>query len=254
MDDLESRNAGLAGMGLPPGGNMNEWQAGRGIKTWNDNMLAANNQPVANTGYTPIVPAAPVWSGPNWSGPVVGGGATIGSGMRGAVGMLGLLLLIFVGAPLYYVSIPLWFALYPLPGTICLGVFVGAFMYFSGDSMFTNSGLFAAPFFFAFVTAWVVTLGDQIYARSHPVYRRLRHVARLGLIWLWAIYALSDAWVFTLHIKMVNPHLPPLRFSPTNIAIATGVTIAMHFWLLPKPERTQFWNRRRSKAGFQRAG
>ena len=254
MDDNESRNAGLAGMGLPPGGNMNEWQAGRSIRAWNDNMTAANTQPVANTGYTPIVPAAPVWSGPNYSGPVFGGGSTAGSGMRAAGGILGLLLLLFVGAPLYYVSIPLWFALYPLPGIICLGIFVGAFMYFSGDSMFTNSGLFAAPFFFSFVAAWVVTFVDQIYARSHPAYRRLRHVARLGLIWLWAIYALSDAWVFTLHIKMVNPHLPPLRFSPTNIAIATGVTIAMHFWLVPKPERTQFWNRFRGKAGFQRAG
>jgi hypothetical protein len=74
MDDTESRNAGLAGMGLPPGGNMNEWQAGRSIRAWNDNMTAANTQPVANTGYTPIVPAAPVWSGPNYSGPVFGGG------------------------------------------------------------------------------------------------------------------------------------------------------------------------------------
>ena len=57
---------------------MNEWQAGRSIRAWNDNMTAANTQPVANTGYTPIVPAAPVWSGPNYSGPVFGGGSTAG--------------------------------------------------------------------------------------------------------------------------------------------------------------------------------
>ena len=121
---------------------------------------------------------------------------------KGIDPITGLLLLIFVGAPYYYLTIPLWLALYPVAGSATVLVYIGAFMYFAGDSLITDSGHFAFPFFLAVVAAWPLTLVDQAYSLSHPFYRRLRHVVRIGLIGLWAIYALSER----CHIRQSCSH------------------------------------------------
>jgi hypothetical protein len=247
MDDLESRQAGLNGQAMPVGGNMNEWQAGRSIRTWNENQLAAQNAPVSIPSYAPIVPA-PVSSASPW-----GAGSRMVS-FKGIDPILGLLLLIFVGAPFYYLTIPLWLALYPAAGSASVLVYIGAFMYFAGDSLFTDSGHFAFPFFLAFVAAWPLTLVDQMYARGHPVYWRLRHVLRIALVGLWAIYALSDYAVFANHVHMKNPQLPPLQWTSRNILLAVCAMVAMHVWLSPKGGLRRIWNRLRGggQAGFQR--
>jgi hypothetical protein len=243
MDDLESRQAGLAGMAMPAGGNMNEYQAGRSIRAWNEAQLAGQSASTAIPDSSPIVPSAPS------SAPLFGAGSRMIS-FKGINPIVGLLLLIFVGAPYYYLSVPLWFALYPAAGSITLAVFVGMFMYLSGDPTFTNSGLFAGPAFIAFIVAWPATLVDQILARSSHKYWLLRHLLRIPLIGLWAIYALSDGWVFARHIKMANPQLPPLQFTPRNILLAICAMAVMQFWLSPKGALQNTWNRMRGRTGF----
>ncbi len=242
MDDLESRNAGLAGQPMPVGGNMNEWQAGRGIRTWNENQLAEQNRPVS-------VPNFP--TGPNVPTPIptFNGSGTLS--WKGVNPIIGLLLLIFVGAPFYYLSIPLWLALYPVAGSVTVAVYVGMFMYLAGDATFTGSGHFAAPAIIAFIVAWPATLFDQFAARNSRTYWTLRHVARIALIGLWAIYALSENAVFANHVQMANPQLPPLQWTSRNILLAICAMLVMHIWLSPKGALRNTWNRLSGRTGFQ---
>jgi hypothetical protein len=243
MDDLESRQAGLAGQSMPVGGNMNEWQAGRSIRTWNENQLAA--QPLSVPDYAPIVPTAPT------SAPLFGSGSRMIS-FKGIDPILGLLLLIFVGAPYYYLSIPLWLALYPVSGSVSVLVYIGMFMYWAGDSLFTGSGHVYAPAFIAFIVAWPATLIDQVAARNHPKYWMVRHLVRIPLIGLWAIYALSDYKVFANHVQMANPQLPPLQWTPRNILLAICAMVVMQLWLSPKGVLRNTWTRLRGRrTGFQ---
>jgi hypothetical protein len=244
MDDLDSRNAGLAGQALPPGGNINEWQAGRAIRTWNENQLAEQNRPVSVPDFNPIGSNAPA------PAPVFGAGSRMIS-FKGINPIVGLLLLIFVGAPYYYLSIPLWFALYPVAGSVTVSVYIGMFMYLAGDATFTDSGHFAAPAIIAFIVAWPATLFDQIAARNSPTYWKLRHVARIALIGLWAIYALSENAVFANHVHMANPQLPPLQWTSRNILLAICAMVVMQFWLSPRGSLRNTWNRIRGRStGF----
>ena len=246
MDDLESRQAGLNGQAMPVGGNMNEWQAGRGIRTWNENQLAAQNAPISIPPFTPAGSNAPA------SAPVFGGGSRMVS-WKGVNPIVGLLLLIFIGAPYYYLTIPLWLALYPVAGSITVAVYIGMFMYLAGDSTFTGSGHVVAPEIIAFIAAWPLTLFDQVAARSNPTYWKLRHVARIALIGLWAIYALSENAVFANHVHMANPQLPPLQWTSRNILLAICAMVVMHLWLSPKGTLRNTWNRLRGgQTGFQR--
>jgi hypothetical protein len=244
MDDLESRNAGLAGQSMPVGGNMDEWQAGRGIRTWNENQLAAQNAPPMS------IPNSPMGSNAPASAPLFGGG-TGAISWKGVNPIVGLLLLIFVGAPYYYLSVPLWFALYPVAGSVTVSVYIGMFMYLAGDSTFTDSGHFAAPAIIAFIVAWPATLFDQFAARSSATYWKLRHVARIALIGLWAIYALSENAVFANHVHMANPQLPPLQWTSRNILLAICAMAVMHLWLSPKGALRRMWNRRSGRTGFE---
>jgi hypothetical protein len=244
MDDLESRNAGLAGQALPPGGNMNEWQTGRGIRAWNERQLAEQNTPISVPDFKPAGSNAPA------SAPVFGGGTGTIS-WKGVNPIIGILLLIFVGAPYYYLSIPLWFALYPVAGSVTVSVYVGMFMYLAGDSTFTDSGHFAGPAIVAFIVAWPATLFDQFAARSSPTYWKLRHVARIALIGLWAIYALSENAVFANHVHMANPHLPPLQWTSRNVLLAVCAMVVMHIWLSPKGALRRMWNRGSGRTGFE---
>jgi hypothetical protein len=242
MDDLDSRIAGLNGQALPPGGNINDWQAGRSIRAWNEAQLADQNRPVS----VPNFPSAPNVPGPI---PTFNGSGTLS--WKGVNPIIGLLLLIFVGAPYYYLSIPLWFALYPVAGSVTVSVYIGMFMYLAGDSTFTDSGHFAAPAIIAFIVAWPATLFDQVAARSSPTYWKLRHVARIALIGLWAIYALSENAVFANHVHMANPHLPPLQWTSRNILLAICAMVVMQFWLSPKGALRNTWNRMRGRTGFE---
>jgi hypothetical protein len=245
MDDLESRNAGLAGQSMPVGGNMNEWEIGRSIRTWNENQLAAQNAPISVPDFKPIGTNVPA------SLPVIGGG-TGSISWRGVNPIIGLLLLIFVGAPFYYLSIPLWLALYPVAGSVTVAVYIGMFMYLTGDATFTGSGHFAASAIVAFIVAWPATLFDQLAARNSRTYWTLRHWARIALIGLWAIYALSENAVFANHVQMTNPQLPPLQWTPRNILLAICAMLVMHIWLSPKGALRDSWNRMRGRTGFQR--
>lgn len=246
MDDLESRQAGLAGQSMPVGGNMNEWQAGRSIRAWNENQLGQQSaQPMSVPDFKPIganVPASPVF----------GAGSRMIS-FKGVNPIIGLLLLIFVGAPYYYLSIPLWVALYPVAGSVSVAVYIGMFMYLAGDSIFTGSGHVFAPAIIAFIVAWPATLVDQVAARSSHKYWMVRHWVRIPLVGLWTIYALSDYKVFANHVQMANPQLPPLQWTPRNILLAICVMVAMQFWLSPKGALRNTWNRLRGpQTGFQR--
>ena len=39
MSDLNSRQAGESGLDLPAGGNLDDWQAGKSIRDWNNAEL-----------------------------------------------------------------------------------------------------------------------------------------------------------------------------------------------------------------------
>src|SRR5215469_15287862 len=107
MSDQDSWNAGHGNQPLPPGGDINAWQAGHNIRAWNDAERARQEavwmpkpDAVAMPSRPPVIPVI------NWR---------VGRGLRGdpimAIG--GLLALVFIGAPLYQYSIPLCAALYP---------------------------------------------------------------------------------------------------------------------------------------------
>lgn len=245
-DDLDSRNAGLAGMGLPANGNVNEWQAGRSIRAWNDAQLAAQNAPIAIPDTSiPRAPATPIYFG-STSGPSILRHKYLLSGP------VGLVLMLLIGAPLYYLSIPLWFALYPAAGLVDLAIFVGVFMYASTDSMFTNSGLFAFPAFIAFIAGWVLTAFELVFAKNNT-YWKIRHFFRVPLIGLWVIYVISDRAVFANHVHMAKPQLPPLQFTPRNILIAVVVAGVMHLYLTQATILRKVWRTLRGQStGFQR--
>jgi hypothetical protein len=230
MSDLDDRNAGLNGQALPSGGNLSEWQAGRSIRQWNEAELARQNQPIPITPYTPVSLPTPLAGGGPWSGgggtiPYSGGGTSAGPRVNP---VLGLLLLIFVAAPFYQYSIPLWIALYPAAAAVSTAVYIAIFMSLAGDHT-VNPTIIGLGI--AFIAAWPLTLFDQMLARN-PGYWMLRHIARLPLIGIWAIYALSVRdW--KLGGSVVVPHRLPdvLVFSPAHIAIAIGAMIVMHVFL-----------------------
>jgi hypothetical protein len=221
MSDLDSRNAGLGGQSLPPGGNVNEWQIGNSIRQFNAAQSALNSTPISmpepfKPVPAPITPMNFVPAGP---------GGLRGNPILAVAGLLGL---IFVAAPLYMYSVPLWIALYPAAAAVDIAVYVAVFMGLAHDHTVDGT---VVGLIIAFIAAWPLTLGDQIAARN-PGYVKVRHYARLPLVGIWVIYALSvHDWKLAGGRALPNqlPHL--LVFSPLHIAIAAGVVIAMHFFL-----------------------
>jgi hypothetical protein len=217
MSDLDSRNAGLGGQALPPGGNYNEWQAGNAIRQLNQAeqaRQAAFGMPQPTAWEAPKVPFVPVQY--NW---VVGGHGLNGNPI---LSIVGLVLLVVVGLPLIQYSIPLWFAFYPLAAAATAVVYAGTFMGL-------KEMIFAAVA--AFVAAWPLTLVDQAMAKNKG-YWILRHTARLFLLFIWAIYALSLRELKIAHIPdITRSGMPQLIFSPMHIGLALLLVAVMHFWL-----------------------
>lgn len=221
MSDLDSRNAGLSGQSMPSGGNVNEWQIGNSIRQFNAQQAALNSTPLSmpepfKPVPAPITPMNFVAAGPG--------------GLRGnpllAVG--GLLALIFVAAPLYLYSIPLWIAMYPAAAAIDTVIYIAVFMGLANDHTIDGT---IVGLVIAFIAAWPLTLGDQIAAR-HLGYIKIRHLFRLPLVGLWTIYALSVHEWKAAGGRVLPGQLPHiLVFSPMHIVIAIGVVAAFHFWL-----------------------
>src|ERR1700722_477904 len=100
MDDND-RLAGQYGQGMPSGGNLNDWEAGRSIRAWNDAQLAQQNAPIAipNFGNPNPSPSQPTYAGGGGSG-----GASFNFRVNTGKGFilsgpLGLVLILVVGAP-----------------------------------------------------------------------------------------------------------------------------------------------------------
>ncbi len=236
MSDLDSRNAGLNGLSMPAGGNQNEFEAGRAIRNWNQAELGRQNA-AGPAPYELIGPTAPALQSPfgRNAGPVQNAENARGNPF-GAIG--GLLLLIFVGAPLYPYSIPLWACLYPVAASIAGIIYSAVFAYCATDSLFTGSGRIYFPAFIAFVAAWPLTMVDQNLAVRRRGYWLVRHVARLGLIGLWVIYALSRP-------RGAREFLPHLVFSPLHIGLALAGAVGMHLFLVKRPMMGNMFRRKR---------
>jgi hypothetical protein len=227
MDDND-RLAGQFGQPMPTGGNHNDWETGRGIKAWNDAELARQNTPFTMPDSSPTSPA-PAQT------PYSGGGGfrlRVNTGKGFALsGPIGLVLILVVGAPYYYLSIPFWAALYPAAGAVTVLVYIAVYMASAGNGLLTGSGHVVFPEAVAFIAAWILTLGDQLFAANHPVYFKLRHWVRLALIFLWAVYAQSLHTAFTARMPSANPELPPLQWTSTHLLYGCVAVVFMHLYL-----------------------
>jgi len=232
MSDLESRQAGESGMNMPVGGNLNEWQAGKSIRDWNNAELerqraggsvALPGEPITTVGPPPFSPfgrnAGPVQNSPYARG-----------NPFGAIG--GLLLLIFVGAPLYRYSIPLWACLYPAAGLIVCAIWLIGFVWSSGNALLTGTGHLAFPTIFAFIAAWPLTMIDQGLAVRRTGYWMARHLARLALTGVWVLYCLS---IPRISPPNAVPQIPDLIINPHTLCLALAGMVAMHFFLTKQP-------------------
>jgi len=246
-DPYQSRNEGLTGQAMSAGGDLSEYQAGRGIKAWNDAELARQNAPIP---MTPLPIGGPTPSGTT-SYPTGGGGGFAVPGMRGGgnalMSIVGFVLLIFVGIPYYYLAIPLWMCLYPAGASVALGVFVVVFRSIGNDATFTGSGHIVAPAIVAFIVAWPATLGDQILAGNSKAYWIVRHWIRLALIGVWAVYALSRYEGTMIQFPRTGSAIPPLNWSAQNIGLALVAVVVMHVFLSRKPVLRNAWSRLRGR-------
>lgn len=237
MSDQDSFNAGQSGQALPPGGNFNDWQAGRGVKAWNDAELARQNAVWAQPPSSPMAP--PVSLPPLTFGSGDPGGTWPGrtipyagakKGLRGnpLLALGGFLGLIFVAAPLYQYSVPLWMALYPAAAAASASIYIATFMSLARDHTVNPT---IAGLIIAFIAAWPLTIGEHILSRSRG-YWTLRHIARLALVGVWAIYALSLRDANIAHVPdLTRAGWPHLVFSPTHIGLALALVAVMHFYL-----------------------
>jgi hypothetical protein len=238
MSDIDSRTAGLGGQALPPGGNVNEWQAGLSIKAWNDAERArqeAAGMPQPNSSMPAPTRLAPLTFGSGDPGGTWSPGRTIpysgakntlrGNPLLALGGFLGL---IFVAAPLYQYSVPLWMALYPAAAAASAGVYIATWMSLAGDHSVNGTVIGLG---IAFIAAWPLTMGEHIMSRN-PGYCRLRHFARLALLGVWAIYALSlrDAKIARIP-NLTTAGWPHMVLSPINIGLALALVVIAHFWL-----------------------
>jgi hypothetical protein len=232
VSDLDSRQAGERGLDLPPGGNMDAWQAGRSIWDRNNAELArqqaAGAVPLPGTPIAPVMPPPPSPFGRN-AGPVQNSPYARGNPFGS---ILGLLLLIIVGVPLYRYSIPLWACLYPAAGLIVGAIWLIGFVWSSGSSLLTGSGHLIFPAIFAFIAAWPLTMMDQALAVRRKGYWVVRHLARLALIGVWVLYCLSIPIVSAPHAV---PQIPDLVLSPQHLCLALAGMVVAHFLLTKRP-------------------
>ena len=222
MSDQDSWNAGYGNQAPPPNGNLNAWQAGHSVRQMNDAELARQQavwepKPDAGGMQFPQHTLAPIQFG------TFGYGSFRGS-LRGnpllAIG--GLLALIFVGAPLYQYSIPLWAALYPLAA-------IGTLAVFAGVTAGLKEFIFAAVS--AFVAAWPLTIGEHLLSTNRG-YLMLRHVARLALLFVWAIYAQTLRELNARHLPdLTRGGWPQMDVSLPHLGLAAVFVVIMHFWL-----------------------
>ena len=176
---------------------------------------------------------APTWKG--WSGPTLNFSGER-SGLRGSplLAIGGLIALIFVGAPLYQYSIPLWAALYPLAA-------VGTLLVYAGVMMGLKEFIFAAVA--TFVAAWPLTLVEHGVSNRNRGYWMLRHVVRLVLLFVWAIYALTLRQLNLQHVPDITRggwpqmHVTAPRESFSRLA-SRRIMIVTYHTTEPRCERT----------------
>ena len=231
MSDLNSRQAGESGLDLPAGGNLDAWQAGKSIRDWNNAELerqrAAGSVPMPEA-IAPVRPPPFSPFGRN-AGPVQNSPYARGNPFGSIVGLL---LLIFVGAPLYRYSIPLWACLYPAAGLIVGAIWLIGFVWSSGSSLLTGSGHLIFPSIFAFIAAWPLTMIDQGLAVRRKGYWVARHLVRLALTGVWVLYCLS---IPIIPPPNAVPQIPDLVLSPQHLWLALAGMVVMHFFLTKRP-------------------
>ena len=232
MSDLDSRQAGESGLAMPAGGNPDAYAAGRSI--WERNLAELARQQAAGSIPLPEAPMAPVRPppfspfGPN-AGPVQNSPSARGNPFGSIVGLL---LLIFVGIPLYRYSIPLWACLYPAAGLIVGAIWLIGFVWSSGSSLLTGSGHVIFPAIFAFIAAWPLTMIDQGLAVRRRGYWMVRHLVRVALIGVWVLYCLS---IPTMPPPNAVPQIPDLVWSPQHLGLALAGMVVMHVFLTKRP-------------------
>jgi hypothetical protein len=232
VSDLNSRQAGESGLDLPAGGNLDDWQAGRSIRDWNNAELerqqAAGSVPLSGAPIAPVRPPPFSPFGRN-AGPVQNSPYARGNPFGSIVGLL---LLIFVGAPLYRYSIPLWACLYPAAGLIVGAIWLIGFVWSSGNSLLTGSGHLVFPTIFAFIAAWPLTMIDQGLAVRRKGYWVARHLVRLALTGVWVLYCLS---IPKNPPPNAVPQIPDLVVDSQHLWLALGGMVVMHFFLTKRP-------------------
>ena len=241
-DPNENFVQGYMGGPTPSGPGAADYAAGDLARKFNEQRLKQNQD--AWTAQVPVEEYKPVHAPPvqyNWVDMPREAGRHVSP-------LVGLPLALCIGLPLYHYSIPLWMALYPaaavIAGLVTLAVFLGLG---SGGGL-TLEGRLVVGGIFGFVAGAVLTVAEQARA-VRKSYRQTRHVIRLGLIFLWAVYAL------TLWESHPGIGFPPLShtwaaaWTPLHVVIAAIVVVVMHFWLSTNGAAGRAWQRLRGKAG-----
>jgi hypothetical protein len=194
---------------------MNAWQAGRGVRAWNEAERARQEavwMPKADADtWKPVAPVIPQI---NW---------VVGRGVRHnpflAIG--GLLALIFIAAPPYQYSIPLWIALYSAAAVATIAVYAGVYL---GLKEF----IFAA--IAAFVAAWPLMLVEHGMSNNRGYDGAPHRAPRAAVVW--AVFALSLRELNVRH-KPDLTHGGWLRMivTPSRLGLAVALVVVMHLWL-----------------------
>jgi hypothetical protein len=229
-DPNQSYDAGRLGRQMPTGGDANAWQAG-----W----VAGQQLRDQNARQGEL---------PGWGAPVSQPGSFLPKpydpGIWNPIGSLAevlranpkvvVLALVVAAIPLYRYTIPLWAAMYPGAAVVAAAatwvayhaVGTGAAMAPS-DRLLLGGGVLL-------VTVWLTTVVDVRVARQSRTYRTRRHLVRLGLIFLWGLFALT-VYEHIRPMPGVALQIPPrLDWSIQNIALALAAAGMMHLWLSGK--------------------
>lgn len=227
-DPNKSYDAGRLGNPMPPGGDANSWQVGWGagqrLRDYNASQGAVPGWGAPASPSTDFLPkpyAPGVWK------PIGSLQEVLRFNPKSVA-----LALIVLAIPFHRYTIPLWAALYPAAAAVTAGAtWVAYHAAVTGtirsDPLLVGGGVLLG-------TAWLTTLMDVRLARGARTYRVGRHLVRLGLTFLWGLYALT-LYEHITPVRGLALQIPPrLDLSMENVAIALVAVAVMHVWLLGK--------------------
>lgn len=230
-DPNKSYDAGRLNNPMPTGGDANSWQAGRiagqQLRDYNTNQgqLPGWGAPVDTS--NPLIPKG-------YTGPVYGKAIGTLSEVLAWNPKVVALLLVVIALPFYRYTLPFWAVLYPGAAVVS-----GVATWMAYHMVGTSAGMAASDRLLVgggtlLVAAVLTTRFEMRLARTSTSYRAGRHLVRLGLTFLWGLFALT-LYEHITPARGLGLQIPPrLDWSTQNIVLALAAVVVMQLWLSGK--------------------